>query len=307
MSISKQTVKWLNANCHTSIKGKTVLVTGANSGVGFKTAEIAAYLGANVILVCRSLGKAAAARDALLREYPKASVRVLPLDLADLRSIDAFAETLRQQQIDVDAFVNNAGTFHHPGQTTADGFDLVIGTNYLGVCELSEKVLPYLATLPHAVVYVNTVSIIVRVAREPDYEDFYCQKHPGRFSIYGRSKLCLAKYTYALAEKYAQTNVRVLMNHPGATITPLGLNAFGKWVSCLAKFVRPLTNSPEKSALSLSYILSHEVPAGAIVGPTNGFGIWGYPKENRVPRKVKTGAEALIRFTEQELDTHKSR
>ena len=54
MSISKQTVKWLNANCHTSIKGKTVLVTGANSGVGFKTAEIAAYLGANVILACRS-------------------------------------------------------------------------------------------------------------------------------------------------------------------------------------------------------------------------------------------------------------
>jgi len=299
MSLSGKTKKWLDAHCGVSLAGKTVVVTGANSGVGFKTAELAAYLGASVIMACRSPDRAADARARLLRDHPGANVAVMMLDVADLSSIGAFADALRT--VDIDVFVNNAGVFRHPGETTADGFDLVLGTNYLGVYCLSEKLLPYLASLPHEVTYINTISLVHKVARPVDYGDFYFSRHYRDFSVYARSKLCLAKYSYALAERYAGTNVRVVMNHPGIAVTPLGLNAYGKWVTDLANLFGGIFNSPEKSSLSLAYIMSRELPPGSIVGPTRLFGGWGYPRENRVLRRVKAGADELIRFTDGEL------
>ena len=306
MSLSNKTKKWLNKNCGISLKGKTVIVTGANSGIGFKTAEISVYLGADVILACRDENKASSARDDLLRDYPDANVKIMKLDLASLSSIDAFVKELVDNKTDVYAFVNNAGCFHHPGKKTEYGCDLVIGTNYFGVYYLSERILPYLETLHHDVIYVNTVSVIIKTAKEIDYQDFYFSKKQSNVDVYARSKLCLAKYTFSLAERMKNTGVRVLMNHPGIAITPLGINAYGNWVSRMSFLVRPIMNSPEKSSLSFAYIVSHNASDGSLVGPRAMFNCYGYPKENRLPRKVKSGAEELIRFTEKELEKAKT-
>ena len=307
MSLTDKTKHWLNEKCNISLKGKSVLVTGANSGVGFKTAEISAYLGADVILACRNKERANEARLRLICDYPEASISVMQLDLASLSSIEAFTEELVSNQVDIDVFVNNAGAFRQPWKKTADGFDLVIGTNYIGTYYLSERLLPYLSSLPHEVVYVNTISIIHKIATV-DYVDFYYEreKRYHTFPVYARSKLCLAKYTYAQAKRYEESNVRILMNHPGMTITPMGLNAIGNGIRWLAPIVRPLSNSPEKSALSIAYILSKEIPDGSIVGPNKGFGGWGYPEMNHIGRRVKEGAEELIRFTNSEIEKAKA-
>ena len=307
MSLSDKTKHWLKENCNISLNGKTVLVTGANSGVGFKTAEIAVSLGADVILACRNMERAQEARLKLLCDYPEASISVMQLDLASLTSIEAFAEELVRNKVEIDVFVNNAGAFRQPGKKTADGFDLVIGTNYIGTYYLSERVLTYLSSLPHEVVYVNTISIIHKIATV-DYADFYYERrtHYPTFPVYARSKLCLAKYTYAQAKRYAGSNVRILMNHPGMTLTPMGLNALGNGIKRLTGIVEALSNSPEKSALSLAYILSHEIPVGSIIGPNKGFGGWGYPDMNRVGHRVKEGAEELMRFTNMEIEKAKA-
>ena len=105
----------------------------------------------------------------------------MELDLASLTSIEAFCEDLASSKVDIDAFVNNAGAFRQPGKKTADGFDLVIGTNYIGTYYLSERLLPYLSSLPHEVVYMNTISIIHKIATV-DYADFYYERrkhYPG--------------------------------------------------------------------------------------------------------------------------------
>ena len=133
MSLSAKTEKWLARECDITLAGKTVAVTGANSGVGFKIAETALYLGAKVVLACRNAEKAESAREKLLADCPGADIRVLQLDLADLSSVDSFAETVVKEAIDIDVFVNNAGVIKRPGDKTADGLDLVIGTNYIGV------------------------------------------------------------------------------------------------------------------------------------------------------------------------------
>lgn len=101
MSLTEKTKNWLNQNCNISLKGKTFLVTGANSGVGFKTAEITVYLGADVILACRNKGRAEQARLELLRDYPDAAVSVMHLDLASLSSIEAFSEEITRRQSDM--------------------------------------------------------------------------------------------------------------------------------------------------------------------------------------------------------------
>lgn len=292
--LTSKTKKWLEKNAPISLKGKTAVVTGSNSGVGYKTAETLAYLGANVILACRNQQRADSARQTLASEYSESDISVMLLDLADRSSIDSFVEEIGNRDIDI--FVNNAGVFHQPGKKTKDGFELVMGTNYLGVYYLTEKLMPYLTKLPHEVTYINTVSLIHKVARI-DYDDFFCTKRYRNLAIYARSKLCLAKYTYHKAHELEGSNVRIYMNHPGIALTPLGLNAVGPRIAKQQCVVKPLFNSPEKSSLSVAYILSHNIVVGSIVGPTRGFGGWGYPRINHIYEKVKTGAEQLITFT----------
>ena len=298
MALTKKTVKWIN-KLNISLKGKTVLVTGSNSGVGYKTVETALYLGADVIMACRNIKKAEAAKEELIKDYPGASIRILQLDLSDLSSIDSFTQNIIDHKIDIDIFVNNAGTFHKSG-VTKDGFENVLGTNYFAVYYLSEQLLPYLESLSHKVIYCNTISVVHKMAKL-DYNDFYFSKKYNHFAVYARSKLCLAKYTYYLSKKYEDSNIDVFMIHPGISVTPLGANAFGDTIKKLAKVMKGVFNSPEKSSLSLFYIISKDLPAGSIVGP-HILEAWGYPKENRVRKCVKEGAEELIKFTEKEIN-----
>ena len=300
MGLSTKTKNWLKKNAPVSLEGKTVLITGSNSGIGYKEMELMLYLGANVIMACRNLQKAEKARDTLLQEYPDSNIVLKQLDMASFASIDHFVQELSQEKIDVDYFVNNAGVFHQPNQKTADGLELVIGTNYVGVYYLTEKLLPYLQSLPHEVGYINTVSIIHKIAKIK-YDDFYYAKKYKNFGAYARSKLCLARYTYDLADRCKDTNVRVWMIHPGIAMTPLGLNAFGGKIKGAANFFRGLFNTPEKSALALPYLMARQVAEGGIVGPNALFGGWGYPKQNRILRRVKVGAAELKVFTNKEI------
>jgi NAD(P)-dependent dehydrogenase (short-subunit alcohol dehydrogenase family) len=196
MSLSKKTINWLN-KLNISLKGKTVLVTGSNSGVGLKTIETSLFLGADVILACRNMEKAIKAKNDLLGDYPDAKIDIMQIDLSDFSSIDALAQNIIDNKIDIDIFVNNAGTFHKRG-VTKDGFENVIGTNYFGVYRLTEKIIPYLKTLPHKVYYFNTISVVHKLVKI-DYKDFYCNIHYEHFNVYAKSKLCLAKYSYDLA------------------------------------------------------------------------------------------------------------
>ncbi len=307
MSLSNKTKKWLKSHAPADMRGKTVIITGANSGVGFKSAETMAYLGAKVIMACRNAEKAERAKTELLNEYPDAQIELMALDLADFSSIEAFVENIKAKQTDIHLFVNNAGVFHQPDKKTADGLELVLGTNYFGTYYLTETLMPYLQTLPHEVQYVNTISIIHKTAKKVDYSNFYYEKKYGNFRVYARSKLCLARYTYALAQACAKSNVRVLMNHPGIAITPLGINAFGSKVGRLAKVFSKLFNSPEKSSLSLALIAARNFEDGSIIGPNALFGGWGYPKRNKVKKKVKVGAEQLLGFTKAEIKKTRAR
>lgn len=297
MALNEKTKKWLNKQ-NISFEGKTVLVTGANSGIGYKTVETAIYLGAEIIMACRNIEKAEAARENLLKDYPDSKISIMKLDISDFSSIDAFANEVISNKIDIDVFVNNAGTFHRKG-ITKDGFESVIGTNYFGVYRLTEALLPYFKSLPHKVHYFNTISLVYKCGKI-SFDDFYYSEKYNHFAVYARSKLCLAKYTYYLAQKYQNTNLFFYMIHPGTTITALAAGGFSEFIKNAANAFRWIFNSPEKSSLEMVYVLANDLPSGSIAGPRI-FEVWGYPKENRVRKIVKEGAEELLSFTEAEL------
>lgn len=289
MSLTQKTINFISKECNCSLTGKTVLITGANSGVGFKTAETMIYLGAAVIMACRNQKKAEEARNQLLADYPAADIKIMTLDIADLSSIDAFVKVLPE----VDVFVNNAGIFHHPHQLTKDGFELIIGTNYLGTYYLCEKVLPIIEKWNREVVYINTISIVHRSAHV-NLEKFYSNRN-----AYSRSKLCLARYTNHLIEKYKDSNIKIYMNHPGISATPIASSIFGG-LHTLAK-IFPI-NSAEKSSLSVAWILANDVPAGSVVGPNKFIaGGWGYPEINKKCKRASQDIEPLLEFSAKEI------
>ena len=125
-------------------KGRTVLITGANSGLGLRSAEALARAGAQVLLACRNPKKAADALEAVEACATTGAPSVISLDLADLSSIEAAAEAVAERVDHIDVLMNNAGVMAIPLRRTADDFEMQFGTNHLGHFALTGRLLPLL-------------------------------------------------------------------------------------------------------------------------------------------------------------------
>ncbi|MPZ82558.1 MAG: SDR family NAD(P)-dependent oxidoreductase [Actinophytocola sp.] len=134
--------------------GRTAVVTGANTGIGFETARILARTGASMVLACRDPEKGEAAARTIRAEMPAGSARFAPLDLADLDSVAAFAGAFEADDGRLDLLVNNAGVMVPPLGRTKQGFELQLGTNHLGHFALTGRLLPMLERTPGARVVV---------------------------------------------------------------------------------------------------------------------------------------------------------
>ena len=151
-------------------QGRLAVVTGANTGLGFETAQVLAARGASVVLAVRDIekGKRAAAR--IAGTAPGANVMVQPLDLASLDSIRAAAGELRAKHPRIDLLINNAGVMFTPRQTTSDGFELQFGTNHLGHFALTGLLLEQMLPVPGSRV-VTVSSIGHRLGARINFDD----------------------------------------------------------------------------------------------------------------------------------------
>jgi NAD(P)-dependent dehydrogenase (short-subunit alcohol dehydrogenase family) len=167
--------------------GRTAVITGGSSGIGFETARVLAARGARLFLGCRDQAKA---RDAVVRiraTAPGAEARIVPLDLASLRSVRAAAAQIRSACEGIDLLINNAGVMMPPYGVTADGFELQFGINHLGHFALTGLLLDRLAGLPGA--RVVTVSSNGHQVGRIDFDDLQSRRGYKRIAGYGQSKL----------------------------------------------------------------------------------------------------------------------
>lgn len=261
--------------------GKTAIVTGANSGIGFEAAKELARNGAHVVMACRSPLKAQASADAITDEVPDASLEVMDLDLADLASIRAFATAFGASHDRLDLLVNNAGVMMTPYRTTVDGFEQQFGTNHLGHFALTGLLIDSVLATENSRV-VNISSAGHRMG-SMDFDNL--QYENGGYKThraYGRSKLANLLFTYELQRRFRAVGARseALAAHPGSSNTDLGrhLDRFR-----LVRIAKPLNGAVTQSAAmgalpTLRAATDPDVLGGQYFGPSGFMEQKGYPK-----------------------------
>ncbi|NEA37848.1 oxidoreductase [Streptomyces sp. SID11385] len=200
-------------------EGRTAVVTGANSGIGYVAARELARHGAHVVLACRSERRGADAVARLLSEVPGAHAEFSRLDLGDLASVREFAA--RHVRRPVGVLLNNAGVMALPYGRTADGFERQFGVNHLGHFALTGLLLPALLRAPGS--RVVTVSSGLHVLGNVDPRDLDSARHYRRWLAYGRSKTANLLFTHELARRLeaAGADTVAAAAHPGYARTNL--------------------------------------------------------------------------------------
>lgn len=202
------------------LRQQTILITGANSGLGYEASRFFAKRGAHVILCARNAEKGQNAKARILSESPQATISVELLDLADSASINAFAKRIQEHYPLIDALINNAGIMAVPYAQTKDGFESQVGVNHLGHFRLSALLLDHLSDNARIV----NVSSNAHRQGKIDFENFLFEKgHYSPFGAYARSKLCNLLFTQSLgnALKTSGKSILVVAAHPGVARTGL--------------------------------------------------------------------------------------
>lgn len=266
------------------LTGRTIVVTGANCGLGLEVARACAGRGARVVLACRNADRAAAARDGILASHPSATVEVMPLDLASLASVRAFAGAFAARHARLDVLCNNAGVMALPRRETADGFEMQIGTNHLGHFALTGLLLSVLLATPGSRI-VTQSSNMHRTGRM-DFDDLHGARSYGRWRAYGRSKLANLLFAYELQRRLAARGADTISVacHPGYAATELqfaGARMDGS--ALMERFFalgnRLLAQDAASGALPMLYAATApEVRGGEYYGPDGLGEMWGSPR-----------------------------
>jgi NAD(P)-dependent dehydrogenase (short-subunit alcohol dehydrogenase family) len=248
--------------------GRTAVVTGANTGLGLETAAALAASGARVVLAVRNPDKGDAAMSTIRSRHPGTDVSMQELDLSDLSSVRSAATSLLETHQRIDLLINNAGVMYTPKSTTADGFELQMGTNHLGHFALTGLILPrMLDTAGSRVVTVSSVGH--RIRSRIDVDRLATTESYDRIAAYGRSKLANLLFTYELQQRLASSgaNTVALAAHPGVSDTELTryLPKIVQWSEFL---VRPFTQGADRGALpTLRAATDPDATGGQYYGP----------------------------------------
>jgi NAD(P)-dependent dehydrogenase (short-subunit alcohol dehydrogenase family) len=258
--------------------GRTAVITGANTGLGYETAAALAAKGAHVVLAVRNLDKGKDAAALMIKRNPGADVTLQELDLTSLDSIRAAADQLRLHHDRIDLLINNAGVMWTPKSATKDGFELQFGTNHLGHFAFTGLLLDQL--LPVAGSRVITVSSTGhRIRADIHFDDLQWDRRYSRVGAYGQSKLANLLFTYELQRRLVGRDTTIAVAaHPGGSRTELMRNVPPQ-LARLSSVIEPLFQGADMGALpTLRAATDPAVFGGQYYGPGGFAEIRGYPK-----------------------------
>ena len=244
------------------MKGKTIIVTGANCGIGFATAKVLAAHGARVVLAVRNIHKGQQAAAQISGE-----TEVRSLNLASLASIHAFADAWDGS---IDILINNAGVTSPSLKRTSDGFELQFGTNHLGPFVLTNLLLPKI------IGRVVTVASLAEGMAKINFDDLNWERTKySEFKSYANSKLANLLFTAELQRRLSAVGSRVIATaaHPGLVATNIYAESTG-----VTRWMVRFAQSPEMGALDVLYAAVAKLPGNTFIGPKNMMHMRGVPE-----------------------------
>jgi NAD(P)-dependent dehydrogenase (short-subunit alcohol dehydrogenase family) len=287
--------------------GKLIVVTGANSGTGQEAARRLAGAGARVVLAVRTVARGERAKAGILARQPGAQLEVRRIDLADLASVQEFADGLIADGTPVDVLVNNAGVMAPPARmTTADGFELQFGSNFLGPFALTMRLLPLVlaAPAPRVVTMSSGVASYGRIR----FDDLQSERGYRPNLAYAQSKLADLMMTLHLADLAVREGWNLLSagTHPGFTRTNLqtagaSLGRDKPKRTPFNSFSPVPSQDVEQGAEPLLYAAADPgAVSGGYYRPGRWFGLVGPTATVRPPRRARDAATAARLWAEAE-------
>jgi protochlorophyllide reductase len=292
--------------------GKVVLITGANSGIGYETARVLADHGAHVVMACRDPEKARRAADKLENDLDRSSIELLALDLADLFAVRRAAEQFRSEHARLDVLINNAGVMGTPYRQTADGFELQMATNHLGHFALTGLLLDRLLTSGRS--RVVTVSSNMHRVGSIDFDDVAGLRVGNTWRHYGASKLANLLFTAELSRRLQANDESTIAvaAHPGWTRS----NLFGSGAALgerrlrtkVARTAGPLfgQSTANGAGPSLYAATAKNIEPGQFIGPSHAFQLFGPPTVVRPSQQARDADDAgrLWEISEELTEVH---
>ena len=290
--------------------GNTVVVTGANSGLGFEAAKQFATHGASVVLACRDTERGTEAGERIREDAPETPLTVIELDLADLASIRRFARHFSERFDDLHVLCNNAGVMAIPRTETVDGFETQFGVNHLGHFALTGLLMGYLRETPGET-RVVTQSSGLHESGTIDFADLQGEASYDEWDAYGQSKLANLLFAYELKRRLASTGVEDVLSvacHPGYAATNLqrrGPEQSGSTLKLLGMEAANalVAQDAATGALPMLYAATApDVEGGEYVGPGGFQNMRGHPETQRSSeRSYDEGVAARLWDVSEEL------
>ena len=275
-------------------KGRLAVVTGANIGLGFETAMALAAKNCDLVLACRNMEKAEAAKATIHAKYPKAKVTCMQLDLSSLKSVRAFATAFAEKYSRLDLLINNAGIMMPPYSLSEDGFESQFAANYIGHFALTGQLLPLIVKTPGARI-VSLSSMAHRWGNirfdDPNFKNGYNKRE-----AYGQSKIACLMFAYEMNRRLQKAGYSTLSvaAHPGVAYTNLTQH-MPKFVNLFAPLMGIVLNNATDGALPTLYAaLGDDIHGGYYCGPKDMQQMRGAPIKvgsNRASRDEKAAAK----------------
>ncbi len=255
----------------------SIIITGANRGVGKSITKALAKQGHHIIMACRNLRLAIESKNQIETESGNHNIELFELDLASFESIHSFVNNLRNRKIEIAALINNAGILSNSFMKTIDGYERTIQVNYIGQFLLTVLLLPMIRKDSGRI--INTSSLLYRFGRVDENIFSINEKTYHGFRAYADSKLALLLFSLELAERTGQEGISVNSVDPGVVNT--NMLTMNKWFDPLANILfRPFVKSADKGAETSIYLAS-----SPMVEKETGKYYCG-KKERNLPRRV---------------------
>ena len=273
------------------MQGKTVVVTGANSGIGFETAKALAGMGAHVVMICRNAQRGEAARESIVRETGNEHIDLHLADLSRQQDIRRAAGAIQKQYSKIDVMVTNAGAIFGRRELSEDGIEMTFAVNHMGYFMLTRELLDLLkASAPARI--VNVASQAHR-GIDLDFDDLMGENKYDGWLAYQRSKLANIMFTYELHRRLQGSGVTVNCLHPGVVATNFGRQGPAT-ISLFFKAARPFLTRPRKGAATSIYLAS----SPEVEGVSGRYFIKKRPRESSPESYNKTAWERLWQVSE---------